>query len=169
MESVEETEEVLNNTVIVLSGVSGSGKSRYARELVYRDSADGRIVSADSHFYNEDGEYNFDPALLGEAHNQCLKTFSARVTVRDPLIVVDNTNTTVGEIAPYAALALAFGYELEIVTVLADPCVAAERNQHGTPLTAIWAQHCRLLSRQLLPWWPHRVVDSADFDEFRYP
>lgn len=75
-----------------------------------------------------------------------------------PDVVVDNTNTTVAEIAPYAALALAYGHELEIVTLDCDPAIGAKRNTHGVPLAACNAMHLRLADRQLPPWWNHRVI-----------
>ncbi len=75
-------------------------------------------------------------------------------------VVVDNTNTTIAEIAPYAALALAYGHEMEIVYVSCDPAVAAARNIHGVSDLVIgqMVQRLRDLPASLPPWWPYRKV-----------
>jgi adenylate kinase len=52
-------------TVVVMSGVSGSGKSTYAEKLL--EQSQGVKVSTD-HFFMVGNEYKFDPSKLGEAH-----------------------------------------------------------------------------------------------------
>jgi predicted kinase len=140
--------------VFILVGVSGSGKSTVAREL------GGVSVSADHYFTDADGNYNFDPSKLSDAHAACLRQFLAHVQMRRAQVVVDNTNTTVAEIAPYAAIALAYGFELEILFVPCDPEVAHARNTHGVPLAGVQAQAKRIYSLRdsLPPWWPTRTV-----------
>lgn len=131
---------------------------------------DALICSADlfPRLY-QDGKFN--ATLLPQAHAACLRAF-VEATVgtgrfdehatpwraRPTALVVDNTNTTVAEIAPYAALALAYGHELEIVTLWCPPDVGASRNTHGVPLAACQAMHDRLNDRKLPPWWNHREI-----------
>lgn len=143
--------------VTILRGVPGSGKSTYCSKN-YPGAA---VFSADD-FFMVDGVYVFDSKKLPQAHGQCLRYFVEHVQ-RGPVMpaVVDNTNTAVMEIAPYAALALAYGWELEIVTISCNPEVAAARNSHGVPLTGVMAMHKRLMEAQLPPWWPHRIVESG--------
>lgn len=143
-------------TVTILCGIPGAGKSTL-RAHTY---AGVPVCSADDYFV-EDGVYRFDPSKLPAAHAACLRRFVYLLTERQEDItdiVVDNTNTTVAEIAPYAALALAYGYTLDIVTVECDPEVAFTRQTHGVPLAAIQAMAKRLSARDLPPWWPHRRV-----------
>lgn len=143
--------------VTILCGVPGSGKSALAREL-----KPDIVCSADDFFMTQSGEYRFDPSKLGEAHAQCLRKFAYQMVAYggNRHIVVDNTNTTVAEIAPYAALALAYGYELDIVTVKCSPEKAHARNQHGVPFAAVQAMAKRLDARELPPYWPHRTVET---------
>ncbi len=77
-------------------------------------------------------------------------------------MIVDNTNTTVAEVAPYAALALAYGYDLEIVILECNPDVASARNVHGVSKKVVLKQMNRLesLQKQLPSWWKVRVVDE---------
>ena len=159
--------------VTVLMGISGAGKSTWIRGNLWIQSKHCTEFSADHWFMKEDenGEvtYQFNPAELGQAHAHCLKLYTealqagARADDPDPRyqnLVVDNTNTSLAEIAPYCALALAYGFELKIVALVCPAEVAAKRNEHGTPATAVMRQDSRF--RQTLadlpPWWPLEVV-----------
>jgi len=74
-------------------------------------------------------------------------------------LVVDNTGTSVAEVAPYAALAGAFGHSLRIVTIICDPTVAWKRNSHGVPFETIFRMDRRLRDETALlpPYWPHTI------------
>jgi predicted kinase len=144
---------------IILCGVPGSGKSTHAKGLK------GALVSADSYFEQPDGSYAFDPSKLPEAHALCLRRFVEHIRLgtfkfHNGDVVVDNTNTTVAEVAPYAALALAYGYDLVIRTIWCEPGTAWARNVHGVPLAAIKAMDARMRERQLPPWWPTENVSA---------
>lgn len=134
-------------------GVPGSGKSRYTLGL----AEDTVIVSADQFFIEEGGGvYAFDPSKLGRAHGQCLRRYTEALQRGERHVVVDNTNTTLLEIAPYVSLALAYGCEVEIVRVICDPAVAAARNSHGVPERAVRAMHESIeatFAAGLPPFW----------------
>lgn len=139
--------------VIIMSGVSGSGKSTY----VHEHFPDAMVCSADHHFM-KNGEYNFNPSLLGEAHKMCIQRFTmGLIDPENPYtdtIVVDNTNTTSEEIAPYYALGSTFAEKVELITLIPyDPNTCFIRNKHGVPLPAILGMHERLLNRKLPPFW----------------
>ena len=92
--------------VTLLRGISGAGKSTYAAT----NYPGAFVVSADSFFTFADG-YKFNPTRLGEVHGLCLLNF-LDAAQRGRNVVVDNTNITVEEIAPYYALAEAYGREV---------------------------------------------------------
>jgi predicted kinase len=146
--------------VVIMRGIPGSGKSTYTAKL-----GGAYVVSAD-HFFMEGGIYKFDATKLQEAHGACMRNFVKIITTPDwsrgyyPVVVVDNTNITVLEVAPYAALALAYGHEVEVVTVSADPYVAAARNSHGVPEPKVLDMHTRLQREtpHLLRRWNPRVI-----------
>jgi predicted kinase len=138
--------------LIIMQGIAGSGKSRVARRLV-RPGRRVRpaIVSADLFpgLYAADG---FHRELLGAAHKACFRAAVELVSGGEN-VVVDNTNLSALEMAPYVALGAAFGYEVEIVRVLCPQLVAYRRQTHGVPL-AVHRGMARQLKRfQAPPYW----------------
>jgi len=137
--------------VVILRGISGSGKSSYAKMLGME------IVSAD-HFFEFDGEYRFDPKLLPIAHRQCLRTYVEMVR-KGKSVVVDNTNCSLIECAPYIAVAQAY---LIIGTMVVDfhtdPQLAFNRSVHGVPIAAIESQFAAMkrADAEWPQWWPER-------------
>jgi predicted kinase len=140
--------------VVILCGVSGSGKTT----LCKKEFPAHIVVSADTYFTHPDGSYHFDAKKLHHAHNACGRTFLMMLLLASgPLdIVVDNTNTEICEIAPYAQVALWTYSKLRIIILRVDPKIAASRNLHGVPESTIIAQSKRLetVSEQFPRWWP---------------
>lgn len=173
--------------VVVLSGLSGSGKSTYARNLILdhlgikvgdevtldqilavMPDDDQRCTisycSADRYFM-KDGVYNFNPAELPAAHSSCILAYVSALLEEKELIIVDNTNTTAVELSPYMALAPAYDYEVEIITLRCSLAMAAERNVHGVSERGVEAQWVRLNSRELPPWWKNTDIIVPDPQE----
>jgi NEDD4-binding protein 2 len=144
----------MNRSVIILSGMSGSGKSHYARTR-YPTAA---RISADD-FFLQEGKWAFDATKLAEAHAECFREFLRHLTNDEEIIVVDNTNTEVWEISPYVLAARAFGIEAEIITLFVawnriDVC--ATRNVHNVPARIIEMQFDKLIKRALPRYWNAR-------------
>jgi len=135
--------------LIIMQGIPGSGKSRVARKLAKRLGAS--IVSADDlpGLYAADG---FHPELLGEAHKRCFRLAVEHARAGHS-VIVDNTNLTALEMAPYVALGAAFGYTVEIVRVLCPQPVAYARQTHGVPLAVHRGMARRLREFQMPPYW----------------
>lgn len=169
--------------VIILRGVTGIGKSTVAEVLANKQSSRASqggfltemhrkiygsperpnqrlvtIYSADS-FFMVEGQYKFSPSKLSEAHSSCLR--GALEAMRDThdvdsverIIIIDNTNTSIAEVAPYAAAALAYNHELKVITLIGDISTCIERHTHGAPEKNIIMQHENL--RRSLVEWPH--------------
>jgi predicted kinase len=147
----------MQQTVIIVSGIPGSGKSTFVRGYC----PNGEVFTADAFpgLY-VDGE--LQPALIGPAHQWCLRNFTQRLVSGAPLLVVDNTNTTAVEIAPYAALAQAYGAELEILTIECDVETGLTRNTHGAPREVVETLAKQLAERELPPWWPERRISHIE-------
>lgn len=147
----------------ILSGLSGSGKSTYIKHCC----GSAVVCSADNYFMS-DGEYRFDVSKLSQAHGACFKGTIDALQKGEDHVVIDNTNTSNEEIAPYVLAAQAFGYEVEIVTLVAPKgmtegdyiAACAERNAHNVPAAGIAGQAQRIASRRLMPWWKSETVES---------
>lgn len=159
--------------VIILRGISGSGKSSLVRGrggsaeaydyLHQLDDDSQRIVlSADDWFLSADGGWFFDPAKLGEAHSWCLKRFLEGVIKTKATLIIDNTNCSIAEVAPYAAVALAIGQPLHIITLVGAPDKCWRRNKHEVSFDSVLRQDIAL--RRSLedwpPWFPQRIFPS---------
>jgi len=151
------------NVKIMMSG-TGGGKTTY----IATHFPDSRICSADhSHIDPADGIYKFKVENQGKAHGDCLRKFVTLVHTQHPdsglIIVVDNTNTTIGEIAPYAALSLAYGHKLEIIAIRTPWEIAAARNVHGVPVSIAKAMFERMerTLKHLPPYWPVKEVSGV--------
>lgn len=143
----------------ILRGVSGSGKSKRAKQLI-KEWVAARpwagipgdiglvlerttiICSADQFFVNPDsGKYEFDAKKLSLAHARCKTRAETAMELGVGLVIIDNTHTRHWEYKPYVELAERFGYEvkIEMVGQLDDSNlkVYANRNSHGVPLEAV--------------------------------
>lgn len=133
----------------ILRGVSGSGKSTHAKELV--KGLNSSIVCSADGFFMKDGEYNFDAKLLGQAHAWCKGKVAAALELGVERVVVDNTNTAYWEYEPYLKLGEEAGYEIEIHTLgsLDEDSLKqyANRNKHGVSIDIIRKQAKRFESQ----------------------
>lgn len=146
--------------VIILRGVSGAGKTTWVKRH-YPRPTERAVVSADHYFTDAHGVYRFDPARLADAHGQCLLEFLACIRNIDRTIIVDNTNTTIEEMAPYIAIAEAYKYAVQIVTLDVSPDVAARRNVHGVEPATVDRQLRQLnesFARMPRRWLPYVAV-----------
>lgn len=119
--------------LILIRGVPGSGKSTLADQLANTPDPDtGRYtwshIEADMYFERPDGVYDWNPKLLKNAHEWCLKETKFTLEELDYNVVVANTFTRKWEMQPYIDLAAQLGVELEIRV-----CDGRYQNTHGVP------------------------------------
>lgn len=113
--------ETFNMKLIILRGLPGSGKSTLANSIKSDSARQIEIVEADQFFINEDGQYNFDPSKLYQAHKSCYDRAENFMKAGIDLIV-SNTFTTEKEIDPY--LKLGEKYDYSIFSLIVE-------NRHG--------------------------------------
>jgi predicted kinase len=102
--------------IILFRGLPGSGKSSLAESLCKA------VYSADM-FFEQDGNYNFDPTKLPDAHKWCKQRIEDLMIAEIENIGVANTFTTDWEMEPYFELAEDYGYRISTIIV---------ENRHGS-------------------------------------
>ena len=127
MDNVNEAQGEL----ILLRGLPGSGKSTLAKTILQLRSTDEpEVLSADDFFEDKEGDYNFDPTKLKEAHNYCQFRCSERMRQQKARIVVANTFTQEWEMDEYFKMAERYNYRVH--TVIVENRHGNE-NVHGVP------------------------------------
>lgn len=130
--------------LIILRGISGSGKSTYTAKLKKLAKTTVGVCSADFYFHRG-REYKFNPRLLGKAHQFSKETCQRLMEQGVELIICDNTNTRWNfECMPYVKMAEKYNYEVEVTRFEVSTSTAAKRNIHNVPEGAIEKQASRI-------------------------
>jgi predicted kinase len=106
----------MEKILYIVRGVPGSGKTTFAKLLTLN------IFEADHYFYDTNGNYNFIPSEIKEAHKKCQQFVEYEMESGIPKIAVSNTFTQEWEMKPYFELAEKHGYKVFSVIV---------ENRHG--------------------------------------
>jgi NEDD4-binding protein 2 len=123
----------------IVRGLSGSGKTSLAGEITNPIWCSDRkaffkdVYSADDYFTDEQGNYNFDPSKLKDAHEDCQKNVELAMT-KDYVckIAVANTFSQAWEAEPYFKLAEKYSYSPLVVE-----CQNTFQNVHNVPQESI--------------------------------
>ncbi|XP_075228041.1 uncharacterized protein LOC142328260 [Lycorma delicatula] len=110
--------------LVFMRGCPGSGKSHTAEAVIKKINIScafdgklnysGHVFSTDDFFKTRFG-YNYNSNKLSEAHLWNQKRVEKALKHQKSPIIVDNTNTQLWEMEPYAVLAVAHGYVIEIL------------------------------------------------------
>lgn len=151
--------------MIIMVGAPGSGKSTFANRL---SKAEGGVVcSADHWMVDKNRKYAFDPAKLTDCHRLCLhRSWVALCAGRNP-VIIDNTNLSLLEVAPYVALAGMAEVEagvhvsVDFVVIKESFEICRSRQTHGVPDFRLEAM-CKAAqawdAAALPPYWGVRKV-----------
>ena len=122
----------MNGVLFLVRGLPGSGKTSFA-SAIWNDYA---VFEADKFFYDKEGNYNFDPSKLKEAHAWCKNEVESRMIEHQnnqqyyPEIAVSNTFTQEWEMEDY--FKLAEKYEYKVVSLILENRHGSQ-NVHGVP------------------------------------
>jgi 2',3'-cyclic-nucleotide 3'-phosphodiesterase/NEDD4-binding protein 2 len=122
----------MNGVLFLVRGLPGSGKTTFAT-AIWNDYA---VCEADKFFYDKEGNYNFDPAKLKEAHAWCKNEVESKMIEHQnnqqyyPEIAVSNTFTQEWEMEDYFKLAEKYGYK--VVSLIIENRHGSQ-NVHGVP------------------------------------
>ncbi|KAM9792955.1 LOW QUALITY PROTEIN: NEDD4-binding protein 2 [Neosynchiropus ocellatus] len=98
------------NVLVLLRGAPGSGKSTLARAL--KEHNPGAVILSTDDFFLHNGQYQFNPNVLGEAHEWNHGRAKEAFKRGDHPIIIDNTNIQGWEMKPYVAQALIHNYKV---------------------------------------------------------
>jgi predicted kinase len=112
--------------LVLLRGLPGSGKSTLAKSIV---GDRGYIKEADMFFVDRDGNYNFKPSEIKDAHAWCQEEVDFLMKYEHK-VVVSNTFTQEWEMQPYYDLAEKYGYK--VFSIIVENRHGGV-NEHGVP------------------------------------
>lgn len=122
----------MSKRLIIMRGLPWCGKSYTAMQLLvafraeHIDNLDkGEIFSTDEFFYvvnhpERPNEYSFDLKLLGRAHQWNQRRAATAMAEGNPLVIIDNTNTTLSEPMPYVESGYSHDYQIEVQEPTSD-------------------------------------------------
>ena len=114
----------MEKVLYIVRGVPGSGKTTLAKQLT------ANVFEADHYFYDNDGNYNFIPSEIKEAHKECQQFVGYAMESGIQKIAVSNTFTQEWEMEPYFELAKKHGFN--VFTIIVENRHGGV-NQHGVP------------------------------------
>jgi adenylate kinase family enzyme len=114
----------MEKVLYIVRGVPGSGKTTLAKQLT------ANVFEADHYFYDNDGNYNFIPSEIKEAHKECQQFVGYAMESGIQKIAVSNTFTQEWEMEPYFELAKKHGFN--VFTIIVENRHGG-LNQHGVP------------------------------------
>ena len=126
------------NSLILLRGLPGSGKTSLAKDL----SEDGKypVFSVDDYFTDEKGQYKFEFEKNHLAYKQCEERTRSAMQNKVQKIFLDNTFTLEWEMEPYFKLAAEYNYKVYVVTV--------ENRHKGNNIHDIPEEHIRKMAEK---------------------
>jgi predicted kinase len=122
----------MSGVLFLVRGLPGSGKSTFATHI-WNEYA---VCEADKFFYDKEGNYNFDPSKIKDAHAWCKNEVETRMIDHQnneqyyPEIAVSNTFTQEWEMKDYFDLADKYGYK--VVSLIVENRHGG-KNVHGVP------------------------------------
>ncbi|GMH64043.1 hypothetical protein TL16_g03873 [Triparma laevis f. inornata] len=120
--------------VVILRGLPGAGKStliEQAKKELFVEDVDFYVASADNYF-EASGEYLFDRAMLGKAHEYSCSVAGVAME-ENRTVVIDNTSVTESEVAVYIKMAKKRGKVTAVFDLCSNSVADAIKlkNKHG--------------------------------------
>ena len=111
--------------IILMRGWQGSGKSTLAKSIA-RSYFNPKIFSTDD-YWEQDGEYRFDPERLTQAHEWNINRVGdyCRTCKKQDIVIVDNCNIKCEHMVPYEKIAREFGH-MAVQAIVPDVLLVRE-------------------------------------------
>jgi predicted kinase len=112
--------------LFLLRGLPGSGKTTLAKSIA---GSKGWIKEADMYFVDSEGNYNFKPSQIKDAHAWCQEEVEFLMKY-EHRVIVSNTFTQEWEMQSYFDLAQKYGYR--VYSLIVENRHEGV-NEHGVP------------------------------------
>lgn len=119
----------MDNTLYIIRGISGSGKTTFAQKLL-KEYPSLSHYEADMYFY-KNGVYNFDPKYLRAAHQWCFNSTEKDIKAGKS-VIVSNTFTQLWEMEKYIYLARYLDINLIVYKTIGN-----YQNIHNVPQESV--------------------------------
>lgn len=121
--------KIVSNTVILLRGVSGSGKN-FTADFIKSLYPKTVIASADDYYTEKYGEYKWNYQEIGAAHEYCRNKFIKALENKVKVIICCNTNATEKQFNFYIETAKEYKYN--VISLVVENR-ADTKNIHNVP------------------------------------
>lgn len=142
--------------IFLMRGLPGSGKSYW----VIQNSHDAYIICADFLRYI-DGVYTYNPKTDHLIHDKVFFDYTDLVIKGTERIFVDNTNTTLNQIAPFYRVGEIYNYQIKIIQMITPLHICIQRNTHKVPHKTMLKMAIELQTEKLLPHYDITLVDGS--------
>jgi predicted kinase len=121
----------MRNSLFLIRGLPGSGKTTLAQELVYFPDSKMKHFETDMFFEDVNGKYTYDRANIEVAHDWC-KNQAQFYLERGWDVVVSNTFVCLWEMQPYFDMAEKLGIKVHVLE-----CKGEYESVHKVPQQTI--------------------------------
>lgn len=120
------------------------------------------VVCSTDHYFMKNGVYRYDSLKLSEAYNACLVKFIETLQKGEQDVCCDNSNLWISVLAPFVAVAKAYGAKVEIIRLVGVTAeAAAKRNIHGVSQASIEKMIGKV--EPYPPHWPKETLVTPDW------
>ena len=128
--------------MVILRGLSGSGKSVLASYLKENQTDMETIIASADDYFKKDNVYKFDVSQLDQAHTYCYKLTDKMLKKQNIRVIIDNTNSQKKEYQKYIELAQKYQIpyqilEIEIKDQKIMPLLTQRNVHHDNPYVNI--------------------------------
>lgn len=152
--------------VRIMRAIPGAGKGTWISAFEKKYYKDGQklIVCSADHYRMKKGVYTYVKEEDRTVHRACFEKYMdcLRDYPSTEYLFVDNTNSSILELAPYYHLAEFYDVNVRVIQIDCDFATACKRNVHDVPSSTIWRMHQNILTEKLPGHYKVEIYTQKD-------